>query len=93
MKKIKAIKTQIVELIPVTGEELTFLSRLNNWISISEHDKVYTDFYSKEIVGYIAGEIDKLKTDLLDESDSDTVTPDGWFINKAFFDANYKEEK
>jgi len=84
IKPVKAMKTAVVNLLPVSGPELLAINnRLNLTISISAFDKENTDFDHKGLVGYIAGDIEKINSD-------DPETPDLWFINLAFFNENYK---
>ncbi len=88
MKVIKATKKPTVsEVIEVTKREL-LQSKLDcKHISLGNHDeKRLEQFESEEVVGYIAGEIQRvLKPDAIFHSN----IPDIWFINKDYFGAHY----
>jgi len=84
MKKYKCIKKPVeVEVIEVTKAELKELLEYSP-ISVSESDAewIAVECGDDEIIGYISGEIDNLK--------SKDKTPDLWFINRYYFQENYK---
>lgn len=92
MKVIKAMKKPTSkEMVKVTKRELTQAKIDCKHISLSNHDEKWLEQFGREDhVGYIAGEIQRvLKPDMIFPN----KIPDIWFINKDFFDKNYKEVK
>ncbi len=90
MRQIKAQKIATQTMLEVTPSELKNLMDLNPWISLGQYDLENTDFDSMDIIGYVAGDIDRLTFES-NEKKPITETSDVWFINKDFFDKNYRE--
>jgi hypothetical protein len=92
MRTLEAQKIQTQMMLEVNLEELKELKKLNPWISIGQYD-IETHMKDKGVIGYIAGDIGTLK--LSDEEDkiADNSFHDCWFINKDFFNKNYKEKE
>ena len=90
MRQIKAQKTTTQGMLEVTSSELKSLVTLNPWIAIGQHDLENTDFNSENIIGYVAGDIDQL-TFKSGAKKPINEASDVWFINKNFFDKNYRE--
>ena len=89
MKYIKAQKTAITEMIEVTREELYVLLELNPYISVGEYDKINC-INNDGVIGYVAGDINSIQMHEKDMKITDSSVKDAWFINKEFFDNNYK---
>ena len=88
MKVIKVTKKPTIsEVIEVTKRELIQAKIDCNHISLGNHDEKWLEkFEGEEVVGYIAGEIQRvLKPDAIFPSN----IPDIWFINKDYFAAHY----
>ena len=89
MKVLKVVKTASSEVVQVTKRELAQAQRDCKHISVGNHDEKWLKQYGDdEVVGYIAGEIQRV---LKPENIFPDNIPDIWFINKDFFDNNYKE--
>jgi hypothetical protein len=89
MRRLSARKTQTQEMLEVTIDELRTIMDLNPWVSLGQFD-IENSLNKEGIVGYIAGDIDKLQLHPKDMKIADHPF-DCWFINKDFFDKNYEE--
>ena len=95
MKHINAKKKAETKMLQVTLDELVELTNLNPYISIGKFDLANT--VHKEdgdtMVGYLAGDINKLQLDGKNKMITDSSVHDVWFVSKNFFNANYEEIK
>jgi hypothetical protein len=79
-------------MLEVTQDELKVLLDLNPWISLGKFD-IENSINGKGVIGYIAGDIGALQMPDVESKITDSSVHDCWFINKDFFDKNYKEIK
>jgi hypothetical protein len=92
MRTIKAVKMAEQRMVEVTLDELRMLMNLNPWISLGQYD-IKNHLSEKGVIGYVAGDIGALQMHEKDMKITDSSVHDCWFINKDFFDKNYKEIK
>jgi len=86
MIKIKAIKKATTDMIEVTGIEFKEIQEKYPEISVSEFDQENIDWSSKNVIGYIAGDIEGILQKKRPEEVADL-----WLVNKTYFDENYQE--